>query len=506
MNADFHAATVAGITGAPLPAAGQRAARTALRPRSIVGLVLAATASFHLGFLHPAMSGLVLVWLGCLFALRRTSCGRWSFYTGLAIGLGMYAPQLYFFWIIFGPAAIALWFVLAFWIALFLLLLHGVDRYWGTGWAVKLTPVLWLGLEYFRSELYYLRFAWFTAGSFMPPTVSWPLLRDIGVYGLGALLAWLAAWIVSRLEAGAAPRKPQWRAVVALTALVTAYVGFGVVLPLMGVAKLTVLPVAGVQLEFPGATEVLDHLRRFAQSHPEARVIALSEYTFDGPVPDNVRAWCRQNQRWLIAGGKEPLEGGRFYNTAYVVSTNGDVVFQQAKTVPIQFFNDGIPAPRQQVWESPWGPIGIGICYDLNYARVVDELIRQGALALIVPAMDVESWGLHEHRLNARLAPIRAAEHGVPILRVASAGFSQLISRRGVVEAATTMPGQGEIIAGQLRWSEFQPPGLPLDRYLAPLAVVATGVIMLLLSRSQAQARRSAMQNPVPPPQPDPAA
>ncbi len=163
-------------------------------------LAALAVAAFHVGFLYAPLSWLGLVWLGCLFALRRTSCGRGAFYTGLAIGLGIYGPQLHFFWTIFGPAAMALWLVLAFWLGLFVLLLHGVDRYWGAGWAVALAPALRLGIEFFRSELYYLRFSWLTAGSFIPPA-AWPWgFSRLGVYGLGAMLMLAAAGVIGLTE------------------------------------------------------------------------------------------------------------------------------------------------------------------------------------------------------------------------------------------------------------------------------------------------------------------
>lgn len=475
------------------------------RPRlkRFVALAALAVGAFHVGFLFPAWSWLVLVWLGALFALRRLPCGRWAFYTGLAIGAGMYAPQLAFFWRIFGPAAVALWLVLAFWLGLFLLTLHGVDRYWGSGWATGLAPVLWLGIEFFRSELYYLRFAWFTAGSVPPTAVTGPLLPWLGVYGLGAMMMALSALGAGAIKTG---RSGGWRhrPAAVLTAL-----GVVLVAAAAGLAhRFTIhepvseraasgqpgdtgsvaasphqlpvsVPVAGVQLENPKVAQVLEALSAAQAQAPDTPLWVLSEYTFDGPVPDEVRAWCREQQRWLVAGGRDPLEGGGFRNTAFVVSTNGEVVFKQVKAVPIPFFQDGRPATEQRVWESPWGRLGICVCYDLNYARVVDRLIRQGAHALLVPTMDVESWGVHEHQLNARLAPVRAAEYGVPILRVASSGMSQLIRSDGSVVARGSIPGQGEVIAGWLSWPAHRAPGIPLDRVAGPLATVATATILL---------------------------
>ncbi len=454
-----------------------------------------AVATFHLGFLYVPLSWLVLVWLGCLFALRRTSCGRWAFYTGLAIGLAIYGPQLHFFWNIFGPAAIALWLVLALWLGLFVLLLQGVDRYWGAHGAVALAPVLWLGLEYFRSELYYLRFSWLTAGTFVPPA-TWPWgFSRIGVYGIGALLMLGAALLASVVESPPARSTLLRSRLIGLLAATVLGVWFAFLLVTEAKPTITALPVAGIQLEFPKQAEVLRALEAAHAAEPpdpQARpqLYLLGEYTFDGPVPDEIGAWCREQQRWLVAGGKERLENGRFHNTAFVVSTNGGVVFKQAKSVPIQFFNDGVPAPEQRVWDSPWGRLGIAICYDLSYTRVVDRLVQQGAQALLVPAMDATDWGAHQHWLNARITPIRAAEYRVPIFRVASSGISQFVDRQGRVAAQLPFPGQGEVIRGTLHVPPAGKGGLPLDRWLGPLAVLASAVSMIGLGVAQHRARQ----------------
>ncbi len=155
------------------------------------------------------------------------------------------------------------------------------------------------------------------------------------------------------------------------------------------------------------------------------------------------------------------------------------MVFQQAKCVPIQFFKDGLPAPRQEVWNSPWGKVGICICYDLSYTRVTDRLVEEGAQLLIVPTMDVEDWGWHEHQLHSRVAPVRAAEYGIPIFRLASSGISQAVSGNGHVIARTSFPGSLDVLSAQLR---LQGRGtLPLDRYLAPLCVGITAVTLVIL-------------------------
>jgi apolipoprotein N-acyltransferase len=180
-----------------------------------------------------------------------------------------------------------------------------------------------------------------------------------------------------------------------------------------------------------------------------------------------------------VVGGKEPTGKDNFYNSAFVVGTNGEVVFKQVKSVPIQFFHDGLPAPEQKVWDSPWGKIGICVCYDLSYTRVTDELVRQGAQMLIVPTMDVEEWGRHQHELHSRIAPTRAAEYGIPIFRVASSGISQAVNSHGVVVTQTAVPGNGVIFAADLRLPMSG--GWPVDRYLAPLCVALTSLVTAAL-------------------------
>lgn len=239
------------------------------------------------------------------------------------------------------------------------------------------------------------------------------------------------------------------------------------------------IPIVGVQLEFPPQNLLPRMLDQALAKNTNAQIFVLSEYTLDGGVPDALKDWCRTNSRYLVIGGKDIVTNHIYYNTAFVVSTNGDIVFQQAKSVPIQFFDDGLPAPQQKVWDSPWGKIGICICYDLSYTRVTDELIRQGAQLLIVPTMDVSDWGKHQHELHSRVAPVRAAEYGIPIFRLASSGISQAINSGGAVVARTPFDKQGEVLFARLPLPSRG--ALPLDRFLAPACTAIAAVLSAAL-------------------------
>ena len=321
-------------------------------------------------------------------------------------------------------------------------------------------------------KAFYLRFSWLNVGyAFVdsPPIFS---TTRLGLYGVALVLMALAASLslLPKRRAG-----------------IWGSVGL-VVLGCFGnlpanpnaATKSNALQVAGLQLEFPAPMEVPAALDKLLDRHREAELFVLSEYTFDGPISERVKAWCRQHKKYLMAGGKDDIAGTEFFNTAFVVGPDGEIVFRQAKSVPIQFFKDGRPAREQKLWESPWGKLGICVCYDLSYRRVTDELIRQGAQAIIAPTMDVADWGRYQHRLHARVAPVRAAEYGVPIFRVCSSGISQLIDGAGCVLASAPFPGEQATIAGPL---EFVRRGhLPLDHWLAPFSVLVTAAIVFWLS------------------------
>ena len=391
------------------------------RPIIWVGWCALAVGSFHLAYLVNGW--FILGFLLAAFSLAQAGTYRTLFRVGILVGMLSYSPQLPFFWTIFGPAALALWSVLAAWLALYLVLQRAAVSRLGMLTGALMAPLLWTGLEYFRSELYYLRFSWLTPGmalSSEPATVA----KLGGFYAVGFWLMLGAAWLRVLIS------KRWQRAVLGGLVGVVATLFVPLLLPAASKSGPPAKPFSFVGLSIfqEHWSEVNQQLDRALAAFPQTDVFVLGEYAFDGPVPEQVRDWCARNRRHLIAGGKEEFEDQTYFNTAWVISTNGQFVFQQAKSVPIQFFNDGKPAPHQQLWDSPWGKIGLGICYDLGFTRVMDELVRQNAKAIIIPTMDMNDWGAHQQRLHARIAPIRASEYGVPILRVCSEGISPIHS------------------------------------------------------------------------------
>jgi apolipoprotein N-acyltransferase len=430
---------------------------------------------FHAAYtsIHfPAAGLLIFGYAYGLVKLTEQPTVRRAFYFGLATGFLCYAPQLFFFWNIFGPGAIVLWLVLAFWVGLFTAIVCGCFRRWGKVKTAWLIPIVWTGIEYFRSELYYLKFSWLNVGYALPAQTSGFGVVHLGMFGAGFVIFLAAVLFPYRFVLRMTVL--EWFLVAAIVAIILA-----VQFPAVTRAFYSRVNLVGVQMEFPPEAILPKILDQALAKNTNAPIFVLCEYTLEGPVPEPLRNWCREHSRFLVVGGKDPVGTNNYYNTAFVVGTNGDIVFKQVKSVPIQFFRDGLPAPEQKLWNSPWGKIGFCVCYDLSYTRVTDELVRQGVQLIIVPTMDVMEWGRHQHELHSRIAPVRAAEYGIPIFRVDSSGISQAVTGGGQVIAQTQIPGNGEIFSAQLRLPMHG--SLPLDRYLAPVCTGTTGLVTAVL-------------------------
>jgi apolipoprotein N-acyltransferase len=454
---------------------GANVESTRFSAKTQFGLIAIAAAAFHIAFANAALGPVILVYLGCLIELTRARTTRLAFYSGLVLGLLVFAPKLKFFYTIFGIAAAPLWLILALWHGVFVYLGQRARSFLPNRMALALIPMFWTGLEYFRSELYPLKFSWLSPAYAFGPNAALPIL---GAFGITLLLLYLLA-AISQLAMRA--RAAAYAALVIATFLLRS-------LPFPSATDKTIR-LAGIQLEFPVELEIPAKLDRLKANHPEADIYVLSEYTLDGPMPNCLRTWCKRNGKHLIVGGKDPAPNGDFYNTAFVIDPNGDIVFKQVKAVPIQFFKDGRPAPEQKLWNSPWGKIGLCVCYDLSYTRVIDELIRQRAQIIINPTMDVADWGLGQHQLHGRVPPLRAAEYRVPIFRLASSGISEAVDSRGRVLASAPFPGYEAMISAELPLAPRAAP--PFDRYVAPICSV---IALLALPSAIFASRRNPIQ------------
>jgi predicted amidohydrolase len=125
----------------------------------------------------------------------------------------------------------------------------------------------------------------------------------------------------------------------------------------------------------------------------------------------------------LIAGMAErDSVSNRVFNSAVILSPQGDVIGAYRKihlwATERTYFT---PGQEFRVFQTNIGPIGVGICYDLEFPETARVMAIQGAQTLIFPAADMHPFSKQiETFLRSR-----AAENGVFV------AFSNRYGREG---------------------------------------------------------------------------
>jgi deaminated glutathione amidase len=153
----------------------------------------------------------------------------------------------------------------------------------------------------------------------------------------------------------------------------------------------------------------------------------------DHPALPHYRDLARELGVWLLLGSVAIQAGAdKVINRSYLIDAAGGIVARYDK---LHLFDvdlaDGesyresaavTPGGQAVVAPTPWGPLGLSICYDLRFAYLYRALAQAGAVFLTVPAAFARTTGqAHWHvLLRARaietgcfvLAPCQCGTHG----------------------------------------------------------------------------------------------
>ncbi|HEX9585903.1 MAG TPA: carbon-nitrogen hydrolase family protein [Gammaproteobacteria bacterium] len=155
---------------------------------------------------------------------------------------------------------------------------------------------------------------------------------------------------------------------------------------------------------------------------------------------------------WMVIGSLAvKTVGGLVCNRSYVLDARGSVVAEYDK---IHLFDvdlangesyresDSIvPGDRAVIVSTPWGALGLSVCYDLRFPQLYRALAQAGAEFITVPAAFTRTTGeVHWHVLNRSraietgcfvLAPCQYGTHGI----AETYGHSLIIDPWGAVLA-----------------------------------------------------------------------
>lgn len=405
------------------------------------GVAAALVSAFLLALAFPPADIGPLAWVALvpfLVVLDRPG-GKSAVLYGLVAGLGLATFALRWMYGIFGGFAVVLHLLCAGSFLVFAgIAALGLKR-WGSAFLVWGCAPLWVVGEHFRSELWPLRFAWLGLGYSQHDSLGLlQLCSVLGVYGLTFLIVLVngAAAAAVRLEG-----PDRWPRRIAILVALAAVVGGLEALGRVGMQDTRRdVRVACVQGEDAPLPVFVAALRDAAPYGLPPALFVLPEYTsFSRMTPgcphlEQLGAEARRRNAYVVFGAKETCAGpspGPFRNTAFVLGPDGQIVGRQAKSVPVQFFDDGLPAERQDVIQTPLGRLGVLICYDLDFPYLARNLVEAGAELLVAPTMDASSWGPIQHAQHFAMANVRAVETRRFVVRCATSGITALFDPYG---------------------------------------------------------------------------
>jgi deaminated glutathione amidase len=117
-----------------------------------------------------------------------------------------------------------------------------------------------------------------------------------------------------------------------------------------------------------------------------------------GPILTSMQALARETGAWLLLGGfpERAEEPEHIRNTSVLLRADGTLAATYRK---IHLFDVDVPGGKRfresetiepgdelVVADTPWGPLGLSICYDLRFPELYRALTARGARMLAVPS------------------------------------------------------------------------------------------------------------------------
>jgi predicted amidohydrolase len=170
-----------------------------------------------------------------------------------------------------------------------------------------------------------------------------------------------------------------------------------------------------------------------------------------------MRATAMRHSVWLLPGTLPWRDSGRVRNRAPLISSAGQIVFQD-KSVMTRFEAEswGVqPGDPPCVFGTPFGLLGIAICYDVEFSDIVRAQVEAGAWLILAPSCTDAMRGYMRVHLSARA---RALENQCFVAIAPTVG---------------TVPGLASVDENVGAAGVFG----PVDRGFAEDGVVALGVL-----------------------------
>jgi deaminated glutathione amidase len=165
-----------------------------------------------------------------------------------------------------------------------------------------------------------------------------------------------------------------------------------------------------------------------------------------------LRAVARDTGSWILLGSVPILRDDKCANRSFLISSNGDIIARYDK---IHRFDVDLPNGERYresnsyhggdtsvLAATPWGPLGLTICYDVRFPMLYRTLAKAGAAMIAVPAAFTQTTGEAHWHILLRA---RAIETGCFILAPAQCGHHE--DGRNTFGHSLVVSPWGDIIA-----------------------------------------------------------
>ena len=160
---------------------------------------------------------------------------------------------------------------------------------------------------------------------------------------------------------------------------------------------------------------------KLAHSYDEAHDPALPAF----------RELAKELNVWLLAGSLAiKVSETKTANRSFLFSPDGKISARYSK---IHLFDVNLPSGEKyresntvaggeaaEVAETPWGKIGLSICYDIRFPQLYREMAKKGAFAFTAPSAFTETTGKAHWHVLLRA---RAIENGAFMIAPAQGGL-----------------------------------------------------------------------------------
>ncbi len=391
---------------------------------------------------------------------------------GIACGCVYFGGTLFWLASLFGAGAISLCLILAAFVALFSALTVWLKRTLPEIPLWILAPVVWTAVEWYRSEVFVLKFGWMGLGYALvhAPRLAYGASL-LGCYGLSFGVMMAGAWLASAPNSLNLRQRVAWFLPVWALSL---YMPRPIPTPQR---PLNVRLVQGM----PPFTDDLIALSRSKSAAP-LDIIVWPEYSLMEDPIRNTELWgqlqslAKESRSYFLFGGKDQPNAEdekRFWNTAYLLDPTGRLIGRHVKNHIVHFIQDGIAGTEARSIPTPLGRLGVAICFDMDYPDVARRLTQDGAEVFLVPNMDPEEWSALQRVQHRLMFQMRAIECGRWLARSDVAGGTSLVAPTGreVARIKSAASGYIDVRAGRESGRTLYIRGGWLLPYLCALAL-----------------------------------